>query len=75
MRIIGSLTVVLAILGVMTVALFLSTEIVLSPEFGAIIVQGPWTLFFFDLFLLGLILCIVWGWDLARLRAGWPPLG
>lgn len=75
LRIIGFLTVVLATLGIMICALFLSTEIMLSPEFGAIIIQGRGTVLFFDLFLLGLILCIAWGWDLARLRAEWQPLG
>ncbi len=39
-RIVGSLTIALAVLGMTIIALFLSTEVVFSPEFGVIIIQG-----------------------------------
>src|SRR5215216_7717340 len=70
-RLIGWLTVLFATLGITINILFLSTDIAISPEFAVFIIQGKWARSFFDLCLLGLILCIALGWELARLREGW----
>jgi hypothetical protein len=74
-RIIGWLTVLLATLGMIINILFLSTDIAISPEFGVFITQGIWPTVFFALCILGLILCIALGWDLARLREDWKLWG
>jgi len=74
-RLIGSLTVLLATLAMIVNILFLSTDIAISPEFGVFIMQGNWPTAFFAFCLLGLILCIALGWDLARLREGYDLWG
>jgi tetratricopeptide (TPR) repeat protein len=72
---IGSLTILLAVLGMVINILFLSTDTAISPEFGVFIIHGNWPRAFFAFCGLGLILCVALGWDLARLRENCVPWG
>lgn len=75
LKTIGRLTVLMATLGTIINILFVSTDIAISPEFGVFIIQGILPTMFFALCVLGLILCISLGWDLARLRERWKLWG
>src|SRR5689334_19392799 len=74
-RIVGWLTLLLTSLGMIINLLFLSANTAISPEFGVFILQGNLPRAFFTLCLLGLILCICLGWELARLREEYPLWG
>jgi len=75
LKTIGRLTILMATLGTIINILFVSTDIAISPEFGVFIIQGIIPTVFFALCVLGLILCISLGWELARLREHWKLWG
>jgi hypothetical protein len=70
--IIGLLTILLAVLGILLNGLYLSTNVALSTEFGVVLTKGSGATIAFYITLLGLLACLSLGWDLARVEADWP---
>lgn len=68
----GLLTVSLALTGILGHALFTSGALVLSPEFGIIMVQGELARLGLRVLIFGFALQLAYGWAIVRMAAGWP---
>lgn len=68
----GVLTVSLAMTGIVGHVLFTSGALVLSPEFGVIMVQGPLARIGLGVLIFAFALQLGFGWSIARLAAEWP---